>query len=392
MRSRLSELESQLEARKSLEETQLGDPPGLSQIGTDSGPRGTQPEQTQGDQDFQSLNQGGSRIAAATEEPPTLALHGENESNSHTGPEVGIEPIDDDSDSENHTESPIIDGMVEYNATTPGSTRVGESFETSATFGFALKIRASLAGDPKVPLGRDVPSSGWTSAFSTAKVSATSCFNAGESGTAKVSENVGVQDNLDALRSYLDHSSSVFFPHRHIATALVDRYFVAVHPVWPFLNEEATRKRLAQTWSSDESPKPIWLAQLNLIFALACEFYDSDRGCPVPDVHNEGKRFYQRGNGFVVAHAFSVCSVPMLQTVLLLAQYQQGTMRANECWLTTGHATRMAAGLGLHTSSRMLNTTDPLEGQIQKRLWWGCFDLDRYWPSNVYPIRCFSCD
>lgn len=392
MRTRLSELESQLKLKKSLEEMQPRDPSALPQIRTHPGPRGIQQEQTQSDQNFRPPNQGDGPSVAVVEEPPTPALRRENESNSRTGGEGGIRSPDDDSDSENSTESPIIDGMVEYNATTPGSSRVGDSFETSATFGFALKIRASLTGGPKLHFRRDLPSSSWTTTFPPGKNSTTSCFNAAEVGTANVSENLGSQDNLDALRSYLDHSSSVFFPHRHIATTLLDRYFVAVHPVWPLLNEEATRKRLAQTWSSDESPKPIWLAQLNLIFALACEFYDNDQACPIPDVHNEGKRFYQRGNGFVIAHAFSVCSIPMLQTLLLVAQYQQGTMRANECWLTTGHAMRMASGLGLHTTSRIPDGMDPLEGQLRKRLWWGCFALDRYGPSNIYPSRGSSCD
>jgi hypothetical protein len=164
-----------------------------------------------------------------------------------------------------------------------------------------------------------------------------------------------------------------------VAKALLERYFTAVHPVWPFLLEDATRSQFDRTWASDDPPSPIWMAQLNLIFSLGCQFYetDLDKSTPLNDVYEAGRQFYQRGRSFVVANAFNTCNISMLQALLLMAQYQQGTMKANQCWLTIGHATRMAQGLGLHVSQQAHYPVPPAEQELHKRLWWGCFSLDR---------------
>jgi hypothetical protein len=284
----------------------------------------------------------------------------------------------DDSDGDHDDNEPIMDGMVEYTGSSPEVAPADESFGASSTFDFAMKIKASTIDErskssttrPEFPVptehqivvngGSQVPSA-----------------RSGSSSITRMrTESDAEADNLDALKSYLNQSSLQYLPQRSVANALLDRYFSAVHPVWPFLIEDATRRRFDQTWSSDEIPSPVWMAQQNLIFALACQFYESEAGAPLTDVYDAGMRFYQRGNGFVMAHAFNMCSIAMIQTLLLVAQYQQGTMRSNECWLTTGHATRMALGLGLHTSPTS-PTRKPLDRELRRRLWWGCFSLDR---------------
>ncbi len=318
-----------------------------------------------------------SQMALSDNAGGTPLIDDQNKEPTDLEPASGFQVGVDDSDSESTTGSPITDGMVEYNATSPAVNRVGESFESSATFDFALKIRASMLETSKP----DQRSERIPHIFPGPSTITDNCGVSGSTSagaaTTKKADHQNDTDHLDALKSYLTQSSLMFLPQRHVANALIDRYFIAVHPIWPFLIEDATRERFNQTWSSNDTLKPIWLAQLNLIFALACQFYDADAGAPLTDVHNEGKRFYQRANGFILAHAFNTCSVFMLQVLLLAAQYQQGTMRPNECWFTTGHATRMALGLGLHTNSRIPDSIDPLERQLRKRLWWGCFALDR---------------
>lgn len=289
---------------------------------------------------------------------------------------------EDGSDGEqDDVDNPIMDGMVEYMGSSPDDVPVEGSFGASSTFNFALKIRASTAREGELATGRpgELPASEGASS----KLTSIPATHVGSNGHGKSSstrmnpEPQAEQENLQALKSYINQSYLQFLPVRMVATALLDRYFVAVHPVWPFLNEEATRNRFELTWSADESPSPMWMAQLNLIFALACQFYETEAGAPVPDVYDAGRNCYIRGQGFVIAHAFSKCSISMVQTLLLVAQYQQGTMRSNECWLTTGHATRMALGLSLHTSPSDSSGLKPLDVELRKRLWWGCFSLDR---------------
>ena len=293
---------------------------------------------------------------------------------------------EDDSEVENdgNADNYAMDGMVEYVAS---STDVeGEdSFNASSTFTFAMKIRASaltkhpssLDARPSVsgPVACElaVPDNGPAHALFGARSTVDS-----SSPTSTTKEAQAQTDNLEALKLYLNCSYLQYVPQRMVAKALVDRYFSFVHPVWPLLIEEPTRRKVDQTWSSDEPPEPLWMAQLNLIFALACQLYNSEADAPLPEIYGAAEQHYLRGHGFVLAHAFNTCNVAMLQLLLLVAQYQQGTMRANECWLTISHATRMALGLGFHSSSRSSHKLGRLEVDLRKRLWWGCFSLDRF--------------
>lgn len=255
------------------------------------------------------------------------------------------------------SEITFMDGMVEYAGSPLGDMQTGDVFDTSSTVNFALKIQASTMGKHErsvISLNNSLSSTTDTKA---------AAFTQG--------------DNWMALKLYLNHTYLRYMPQRMIASCLLDRYFSTVNSVWPFLIEVTTRQRFNTLFSSDEAPNAIWMSQLNLVFALACQFYESETEAPLTDIYNVGKDFYLRGQGVVIAHASDTCNITMLQNLLLVLQYQQGTMRSNECWLTSGHATRMALSLGLHTPSAIRETLDPLEEELRKRLWWGCFSLDR---------------
>lgn len=288
-----------------------------------------------------------------------------------------------DSDGEHDAaDNPVIDGMVEYMESSPDEVPAEAPFGTSSTFDFALQIKASTAarGASSAISGNRVnsPRGKANTTAAPAILPPDSTQPLGLSTTMKPQqESQAQQDDFEALKSYLNRSYLQYVPQRMVAKALLDRYFHAVHPVWPFLIEETTRHQFDLTWSSDDPPCPMWMAQLNLVFALACQYYDSEAGAPLPDVYDVGKQCYLRAHGFILAHAFNTCNVQMVQTLLLVAQYQQGTLRSNECWLTTGHVTRMALGLGFHTSPPTSSGLQPLEIELRKRLWWGCFSLDR---------------
>src|SRR6202012_1306573 len=225
---------------------------------------------------------------------------------------------DSDSEQDPDADGPAMDGMVEYIGSSPGDTDAADVFETSPTFNFALKIRDSTVGKASkstrertefvVPGEKNIAPS--VSSSSTAK---------------QATEAQRQKDHLQALKLFLNQSYLQYVPQRMVAKALLDRYFSHVHNVWPFLLESDTRERFEQTWSSDLPPSSIWMAQLNLIFALACQFYDPDAGAPLPDVYAAGEQFYLRGHGFVIAHAYNTCDIAMLQLLLLVVQYQQGT-------------------------------------------------------------------
>ncbi|KAL8735749.1 MAG: hypothetical protein Q9166_000612 [cf. Caloplaca sp. 2 TL-2023] len=174
---------------------------------------------------------------------------------------------------------------------------------------------------------------------------------------------------------------SQLLPHRHVAKTLFEKYFEAVHPVWPFLLETENRELFDRTWTSDEPPEPLWMVQLNLIMCLGCQQCESEADSAHKlsgnDATNSGKDFYQRAQGYVYANAFTTSNVGMLQALLLMALYQQGAMRFNEFYLTVGHAARIAQSLGLHISRPELESVQPQQRELRRRLWWGCFCMDR---------------
>ena len=285
---------------------------------------------------------------------------------------------DESDEGENEDDTQVIDGMVEYTEPSPEVTEVDGTFGDSSTFNFALKVKASTMVNMRKPGTRhDSQASAGNKSTNEANNHLHSDFSASPSNGNAMVEHRNENDDIAALKSYLNSSSLQYLPQRHIAKSLLERYFLAVHPIWPFLLEDETRTLFEHTWSSDDAPSPIWLSQLNLIFALACQFYEGDDGAPLADVYEAGKQFYQRGQGFIIANAFNRCSIVMLQSLLLMAQYQQGTMRSNQCWLTTGHATRMALGLGLQSDLPSNTSLPPHEQELRRRLWWGCFSLDR---------------
>ena len=268
----------------------------------------------------------------------------------------------------------VIDGIAEYSGPSPGS-KGGESFGESSTFNFALAMAASK--DSKAAK-RDDPG------FSSIHREDFAARTNGVGYTVSLppyfdllnKEKQSLDEEMTtALQSYLDQSSLQYLPQRHAASKLLHKYFTDVHPIWPFLIEQDTKAYFDKTWASDDAPNPVWIAQLNLVFALACQFYETNDVAPLPNIHETGRQFYLRASGYVVVNSSRRCSIPLLQALLLAAQYQQGTSRSDECWLTIGTATRMALGLGLHET--MHDSVPPLERELCKRLWWGCFALDR---------------
>jgi Fungal specific transcription factor domain len=281
-----------------------------------------------------------------------------------------IESVVPEGIDETHTETssedfPVMDGMVSYARSPPQQGRPTSFFGPSSTFNFVMKMKTANDVSPTGTHAHTSPSA---------------------HPSRKRPRDEMEHDDDERARKFLTTAHHEFFalPQRHVAKFLLDKYFTAVHPVWPFLIESETRTHFDQTWSSDSPQSSMWLAILNLIFALGCQFCeDAQQGnmaeVPIENPLQAGAEFYHRARGFVLTNLFDSGSIECVQALLLMAQYQQGTMRPNQCWLTVGHATRMSQGIGLHLDTSELKIS-PLERELGKRLWWGCFCLDRYHP------------
>jgi hypothetical protein len=68
--------------------------------------------------------------------------------------------------------------------------------------------------------------------------------------------------------------------------------------------------------------------------------------------------------------------ITIVQYLLLMGQYLQGTQKSIQTWTIHGLAVKAAFQLGLH-SSEVSKRLSPLEREIRKRVWFGCIVLDR---------------
>lgn len=66
----------------------------------------------------------------------------------------------------------------------------------------------------------------------------------------------------------------------------------------------------------------------------------------------------------------------LVQFLLLMGQYLQGTQKSVQAWTVHGLAVKAALQLGLH-SRNASKSFPPLEQETRKRTWYGCVVLDR---------------
>lgn len=66
----------------------------------------------------------------------------------------------------------------------------------------------------------------------------------------------------------------------------------------------------------------------------------------------------------------------VVQYLLILGQYLQGTQKSVQAWTVHGLAITTALQLGLH-SPKTNREFPALECEIRKRVWFGCVLLDR---------------
>lgn len=67
----------------------------------------------------------------------------------------------------------------------------------------------------------------------------------------------------------------------------------------------------------------------------------------------------------------------IVQYLLLVSQYLQGTQRSVQTWTAHGLAVKAALSIGLHSREAMARFA-PVEQEMRKRTWFGCVLLDRY--------------
>lgn len=70
-------------------------------------------------------------------------------------------------------------------------------------------------------------------------------------------------------------------------------------------------------------------------------------------------------------------SVPTVQALLVLSARDLGQGSLSQAWLFSGMALRIARDLGLHLTETSIPNLNPVDIEVRRRLFWGCYFWDK---------------
>lgn len=213
----------------------------------------------------------------------------------------------------------------------------------------------------------------------------------------------------------VDHSHSSIniyaLPPEPRPLSLISKYFQKTGQLLPFIHEQSFYETYFQMRSDKFTmARRTWLGLLNIILAMATTL-SIDGDMSAEKRIEESDVYYQRANILCSKEStrnssveLGMCTISVssfvlngelpliwcadyglvVQYLLILGQYLQGTQKSVQAWTVHGLAITAAYQLGLH-SPRVNQDFSPLECEIRKRVWFGCILLDRY----VFPMLAY---
>ncbi|KAJ2896764.1 hypothetical protein MKZ38_005252 [Zalerion maritima] len=162
-------------------------------------------------------------------------------------------------------------------------------------------------------------------------------------------------------------------PPSKVMEDLIHAYFAETNLLYPYLHEKSFWDRYYETKATGKRDKT-WLGLLNMVLAQATA--TSVNGSNMVERTTAGEDYYRRAAALCEAEILRGTSVEIIQVLLIMAQYLQGTRRSIKTWNLHGLAVKGAFQLGLH-SQRALDRFPPLEKELRTRVWYACVMLDR---------------
>ncbi len=157
---------------------------------------------------------------------------------------------------------------------------------------------------------------------------------------------------------------------------LIDGYFAESGVLFPYMHEQTFLETYEEMKRNNFSRiRRTWLGLLNMVLALATttNFNKEKRA---EERFQQSDVFYQRALGLCDKQILRGTSLEIVQYLLIMGQYLQGTQKSVQAWSIHGLAVKAAFQLGLHSSEASKRFSD-LEREIRKRTWYGCVILDR---------------
>ncbi|WRT69062.1 uncharacterized protein IL334_006045 [Kwoniella shivajii] len=148
---------------------------------------------------------------------------------------------------------------------------------------------------------------------------------------------------------------------------LVDSFFQYFHAIIPIVHEPTIRAQL-----TGALPLPSSGGSRVLIFMIfAMGAFDQ----ATSENDDNGYRYYEIARQAYQPEMVEEGSMQLVQGLAIMANYLQRNNKPNSGYVCLGTAIRMAVALGIHSSAGHPKT-NPLDGEIRTRLWWGLVALE----------------
>ncbi|UKZ95959.1 uncharacterized protein TrAFT101_010765 [Trichoderma asperellum] len=168
-------------------------------------------------------------------------------------------------------------------------------------------------------------------------------------------------------------------PLRSNADDFLRCYFEFIHPLFPLLHKGSFTSRYNRLWLPCDNSRSgkediVFMCNMNLVFALGCQFSDLAHPSHRASVANE---FYKMSRQVLLYDILGSTSVSVVQWLLLSGVYLQSTSYASHCWNSIGLAIRLAQSLGLHLEYPESKSENQLSREMRRRIWHTCVVLDK---------------
>ncbi|KAI6356234.1 hypothetical protein MCOR25_007924 [Pyricularia grisea] len=157
---------------------------------------------------------------------------------------------------------------------------------------------------------------------------------------------------------------------------LIHSYFATTGFLFPYIHQESFLDTYHEVAASRFSKvRRSWLGLLNMVLAMATSA-TLGNSLDAPSRRLKSDVFFSRAMALCETQIRCAASIEIVQFLLLMSQYLQGTDRSTQTWSVHGLAVKAAYQLGLHSQLELRRYT-PLEQEIRARIWYGCVILDR---------------
>ncbi|CAI2163370.1 7660_t:CDS:2 [Funneliformis geosporum] len=165
-------------------------------------------------------------------------------------------------------------------------------------------------------------------------------------------------------------------PPREICDKLLDAYWKEFHPFMPFIDKQDLMEKYNNLEYNYFS-----VILLYSIFSISARFVEESIVRPDPnDDSNAGTQYFNKAKD-LLKDEFCNASISLVQSLILLAGHRQ-SHKSSANWVYIGLAIRLAQDMGLHRDSAKWNL-DERQGEIRRRVWWGCVLSDRYGSARM---------